>query len=271
MRAMVAIGGHDFDREAFTAMLAALSGIDCEIVRQPEAARRMNPRDLQAFDALLLYDLPGLDFRAAADAPRLLPAPEAFRIGFEALLLDGVGIVALHHAIAGWPAWPVYGDILGARFRYRPALADGRVLADSGYAPDVEFGVEVADAAHPVTAGLPAQFTLRDEPYCCEVDAAVQPLLRADARYTGAAFRSAAQAVRAPDAAAPGQWRHAPASSLIAWSRTLYASRIVGIQPGDTASTFANPHWRRLLANALHWVARSADGVLEQGGIGVLL
>lgn len=260
MRVMVAVGGHAFDRDAFAAALAALPDVDVELVKHPEAALRMNPRDLQGVDALLLHDLPGIDFRAAHDAPRLLEAPAEFRVGFESLLLEGVGIVALHHALAGWPAWPAYGDTLGARFRYRPMRVGGATSPDSGYAADVEYGVDVVDASHPVTAGLPAHFTLTDEAYCCEVDESrVHALLRADTRYTGAAFRSAAQAVNAPDAAAPGVWRHPPASSVIAWARTLYAARLVGIQPGDGAATFANPHWRRLLANALRWVARGAD------------
>jgi hypothetical protein len=30
----------------------------------------------------------------------------------------------------------------------------------------------------------------------------------------------------------------------------------VYLQPGDGPATYANEHWRRLLGNALHWVAR---------------
>jgi len=257
LRVMVVIGGHGFERAAFDAALRALPGIEFDYLKHPQAALRMNPRDLSGVDALLLYDIPGIDFRAAQDAPELFAPPAEFQVGFEALLLEGMGIVALHHALAGWPAWPAYGSVLGGRFRYRPAHDAGAVLPDSGYARDVEYGVDVVATAHPVTQGLPSQFTLRDEPYLCEVDAArVTPLLRADARYANAPFESAARALGVQDALAPGAWPGRPASNVVAWSREALASRIVYVQPGDGPATYANEHWRVLLGNALHWVAR---------------
>ena len=257
LRVMVVIGGHAFERAAFDTALRALPGVEFEYLKQPGAALRMNPRDLQGVDALLLYDIPGIDFRAAQDAPRFLAPPAEFQVGFESLLLEGVGIVALHHALAGWPAWPAYGAALGGRFRYRPALEAGSVLPESGYARNTEYGVDVVDAAHPVTRGLPPRFTLRDEPYLCEVDLArVTPLLRADARYTGARFESAARALGVPDAAAPGDWQGRTASDVVAWTRDVLASRLVYLQPGDGPMTYAQEHWRTLLGNALRWVAR---------------
>lgn len=257
LRVMVVIGGHGFERTAFDAALRSLHGIEFEYLKHPDAALRMNPRDLAGVDALLLYDIPGIDFRAPADSPQWLPPPAEFQVGFEALLLEGMGIVALHHALAGWPAWPPYGRALSGCFRYRPAHEAGAVLPDSGYARDIEYGVDVVATAHAVTQGLPPQFTLCDEPYLCEVDAArVTPLLRADARYTNAPFESAARALGVQDALAPGAWPGRTASNLVAWSREALASRIVYVQPGDGPATYANEHWRRLLGNALHWVAR---------------
>jgi type 1 glutamine amidotransferase len=253
----VVVGGHGFDRDAFDAALRGLPGVSIEYDKQPEAALRMNVRELQGVDALLLYDIPGIDFRAATDSPRLLVPPPQFQAGFEALLCDGIGIVALHHALAGWPAWPAYGDCLGGRFRYRPTREAGLDRPDSGYATDIEFGIEVVDPAHPATRGLPPAFTLCDEPYRCEVDEArVIPLLRADARYTSAPFKSAARAVRAVDALPPDQWQGPPQSSLVAWAREVSASRIVYLQPGDGPASFNDPNWRLFLGNALHWAAQ---------------
>lgn len=258
LRILVAIGGHAFDRPAFDALLTALPGIDCEVVKQPAAAQRMNPRDLGGFDALLLYDLPGLDFRVAQDGPRVLPPPPWLVEGFEALLRAGTGIVALHHALAGWPAWTGYGEALGGRFLYRPAPVRGRDCPDSGYLPDVEYAVEVVDSAHPVTAGLAPRFTLRDELYLCEVfEDDVVPLLRADAQFTPERFWSASSALRGAGASREG-WSHAPGSRLVGWTRDVHASRIVYLQPGDGPATYADPNYRRLLGNALRWVARSA-------------
>ena len=104
---------------------------------------------------------------------------------------------------------------------------------------------------------VPPRFTLRDEPYRCEVhEAQVTPLLRADARYTSAPFQSAAHAVGAADALPPGQWQGPAQSTLVAWSRELWSSRIVCLQPGDGPASYGDPHWRRLLGNALRWVAQ---------------
>jgi hypothetical protein len=258
LRILVAIGGHAFDRLAFDALLAALPGIDCEVVKHPEAARRMNPRGLDGFDALLLYDLPGLDFRATQDGPRVLSPPPWLVEGFEALLRAGTGIVALHHALAGWPSWAGYGEALGGRFLYRPAQVRGRDCPDSGYLPDVRYAVEVADRAHPVTAGLPPRFTLRDELYLCEIfEGSVVPLLRADAEFTRERFWSAAGALRGAGPSREG-WSHAPGSPLVGWTRVVEASRVVYLQPGDGPATLADPNYRRLLGNALRWVARPA-------------
>lgn len=261
LQVRVVIGGHGFERAAFEAALQSLPDLEFACLKHPDAALRLNPRDLQGVDALLLYDIPGIDFRAEQDAPRLLAPPPEFQVGFEALLLEGIGIVALHHALAGWPAWPAYGDCLGGRFRYRVERADddGQVRPESGYATDIEYGVDVIDPSHPVTNGLPPQFTLRDEPYRCEVhEARVTPLLRADRRYTGAPFESAAQAVGTA-AASPAKRAHTPpASALVAWAREVFASRIVYLQPGDGPATYADANWRRCLGNALCWVARRA-------------
>jgi hypothetical protein len=259
LRVMVAVGGHAFDRPAFEAMLAALPGIACDVVKHPEAARRMTPAGLHGIDALLLYDLPGLDFRDGLDPPRVLPPPDEIVAGFEGLLREGKGIVALHHALAGWPGWPGYGETLGGRFLYRPATVRGVDCPDSGYAPDVEYGVRVVDPAHPVCAGLPARFRLRDELYLCEVfERDVTPLLRADAAFTPKRFLSAAQALRGTPAPV-ARTTHAPGSNLVGWTRRQGASRVVCLQPGDGAATFADANYRRLLANALRWVARPRD------------
>ncbi|MEZ5458082.1 MAG: ThuA domain-containing protein [Steroidobacteraceae bacterium] len=253
----VVVGGHAFDRAAFDAALRALPDVEVDYLKHPDAALRLNPRDLHGVDALLLYDIPGIDFRATHDAPRLFAPPAEFLVGFEALLLEGLGIVALHHALAGWPAWPAYGAVLGGCFRYRPKHAAGADLPDSGYATDVEYGVDVVDPSHPVTQGLPSRFLLRDEPYRCEVhEARVTPLLRADRRYTSAPFESAARAVGVSTSSAADSAQPPPASALVAWTREVFASRIVYLQPGDGPAAFGDPNWRRFVGNALHWVAR---------------
>ncbi len=63
-------------------------------------------------------------------------------------------MVFLHHAIAGWPAWEGYAEIVGGRFHYQPATLDGIDYPDSGYRHDVTHTVEVLDPTHPICAGI---------------------------------------------------------------------------------------------------------------------
>jgi hypothetical protein len=56
-------------------------------------------------------------------------------------------------------------------------------------------------------------------------------------------------------------WHHPPGSNLIAWSKRALASPLVYLQPGDGPSVFQNLHYRRLLENAVRWVAAEARSV----------
>ena len=85
--------------------------------------------------------------------------------GWRSLLDAGRGLVFLHHAIAGWPAWPEYAEIVGGRFHYQPGSLGGRDWPDSGYRFHVDHTVEVLEPGHPVCAGLPARFPITDELY----------------------------------------------------------------------------------------------------------
>ena len=225
------------------------------MVDQPAAARLMNPGGMAGFDVLVLYDMPGLDFTVPAGRPSYLQPPEGLKVGFRALLEQGTAILALHHAIAGWPAWPEYGDWLGGTFLYHPGKVRGSDRLDSGYAHEVTYEAEVV-GRHPVTQGLPETFGMTDELYLAEVfESDVTPLLRSSAPFTRDHFWSA-------DAAVAGRmndregWNHPPGSNLIGWTRKALESSVVYLQPGDGPSAYDNPHYRRLVENSIRWLAR---------------
>jgi type 1 glutamine amidotransferase len=254
LQVLVAVRGHPFDRTAFDAVFQRMDGIAATMVDQPAAARLMNPDGMRGYQALVLYDMPGLDFTVSEGAPRYVPPDSGFIDGFEALLSQGTGIVALHHALAGWPAWPQYGRHLGGTFLYRPGLVRNESRLDSGYAQGVDYeAVVVAD--HPVTRGVPPRFRVRDELYLAEIfEDEVTPLLRADVPFTRDRFYSAAAAVagRMYDNAG---WEHPAGSNLIGWTRKALTSRVVYLQPGDGPDAYDNPHIGRLIENAIRWVA----------------
>lgn len=254
VQCLVAVRGHPFDRTAFDSVFQGMDGISATMVDQPAAARLMNPEGMRGYDALVLYDMPGLDFTSGPGSPAYLePEPEV-REGLRALLEQGKGVVALHHALAGWPAWDDYAEWLGGRFLYHPGMLRGRPCLDSGYVHDVTHTVSVM-GGHPVTHGLPASFTLTDELYLAEIFAAdVTPLLASGAAFDREHFWSADAAVQGRMHDRAG-WDHPPASNLIGWTKRAINSRLVYLQPGDGPATYADPHFRRLVENAIRWVA----------------
>jgi type 1 glutamine amidotransferase len=113
-------------------------------------------------------------------------------------------------------------------------------------------------AKHPVTAGLPQYFTVRDELYLCPVfEDTVTPLLRSHHAFIDTNFHSAFRAITGNPGTREG-WSHPEGSALVGWAKHHRASPIVYLQGGDDATALADPHYRQLVHNAIHWVA-SAD------------
>lgn len=253
---LVSVRGHPFDRNAFAAVFDGMDGISATMVDQPAAAKLMNPEGMDGFDVLVLYDMPGLDFASGEGAPAYLDPPDTLRDGFERMLRAGKGVVALHHALAGWPTWGEYHEWLGGQFLYHPGQVRGCDWPDSGYSHDVMHELEVV-GDHPVTAGLPSSFALTDEVYLCPVfEDIVTPLLRSSAAFDRDHFWSADLAVRGQMFARDG-WQHPAGSNLVGWTRQVHASRLVYLQPGDGPSAYESPNYRRLVENAIRWTAQS--------------
>ena len=254
LNVLVAAKGHPYLRDPFMAMFDALPGIACTLVEQPAVQRLMTVEGMAGFDALVLYDMPGLDF-SAPGGPRSVTPDPVFQKGFLGLLEAGKGVVALHHAIAGWPAWPEYAELLGGRFLYQPGLLRGAERQDSGYRHDVKHRVSLLRPDHPVVAGLPAAFPLTDELYLSEVfEDVIEPLLASDYAFTQSHFYSAAQAIAGKMFSNVG-WDHPPGSNLIGWTKRARRSPLVYLQPGDGPDTYADPNYRHLIENAVRWVA----------------
>jgi uncharacterized protein len=252
-RLLAVARGHPYEREAFARLLQGLEEFDVCHVEQPAAQYCLTARTAREFDAIVCYDMPGVDFTAPA-APRPVTPDPDFARGFLAMLEQGVGIVFLHHALAAWPAWPEYAEIIGGRFHYRPARLRDRQWPDSGYRHGVRHQVSTV-ASHAVTQGIPEHFEMTDELYLCPVfESAVVPLLRSDYDFSDSNFYSAARAVAGEMYSRAG-WRHPPGSNLVGWAKQWGASPIVYLQGGDDATAMENEHFRRLVHNAARWVA----------------
>ena len=254
LQTLLVTKGHPFARDAFAAVFEAMPGIAVSTVEQPAAEVFFTPELARRYDAIVCYDMPGIEFRPGG-APRFVAPSEVYVRGFLHLLEAGKGFVFLHHALAGWPGWPEYAEILGGRFLYQPAELRGRPCPDSGYRHGVTHRVRVEAKGHPVAAGLGDGFEITDELYLCEVfEDDVVPLLRSDHAFVESHFYSAALALQGKMFSNEG-WSHEPGSNLIAWAKRYRNSPIVYIACGDDSKAYENPGFRRLVENAIRWVA----------------
>jgi hypothetical protein len=253
---VVLTGGHPYVAAPFFEVFDAICPGRWEHRSQPAAASTLSPDGCRGAEVIVLYDMPGITF-TRSEPPATFPEPsEETRAGLTALLEAGIGLVAMHHAIAGWPAWPRYAEIVGGRFHYQPAELLGRAYPDSGYRFDVTHHVEVLAPDHPVCAGLGEGFDLTDELYLAPVmEDRVVPLLRTTFDMGDPSrFFSADLAIRGRRDANEG-WTHPRGSDLVGWAKHAGSSPLVYLQFGDGPVTYADASFRRVLANAIEWVA----------------
>ena len=244
--------GHPFERDAFFSMFDALD-VNWTHVEQPAARVFFDPAFSEDYDALVMYDMPGIAF--APGGPAFEEPTQNYKANLLALLESGKGMVFMHHAIAGWPAWPEYAEIVGGRFLYMPAELRGQSLPDSGYRHAVEHTISIQQD-HPVTEGVPASFKMTDELYLSEVfEDSVHPLLASDYAFTRDNFYSATKAVKDGSMFDNNGWEHADGSNLVGWFKHYRNSPIVYLQGGDDPKAYESPEYRQLLQNAINWVS----------------
>jgi hypothetical protein len=252
-RILLVTKGHPFAREPFFELFDQL-GVHYTHVEQPVAGHLLRKDIMSDFDCAVFYDMPGIEF--LADGPKFSQPDALFKSQFLDLLASGKGMLFLHHAIAGWPDWPEYANIIGGRFLYLPGNLRGEKVLDSGYRHHVSHEVQVLDPQHPILQGLPASFALQDELYLFEVfEQDVIPLLRSNFEFTADNFYSAAKVVKEGKMNSNQDWPHPPGSNLIGWLKHYLNSPITYLQSGDDPIAWQNPNFITLLKNAVHWTA----------------
>ncbi len=262
--------GHDYAHDSFRAMFAEMSGVTATLVEQPAAQVVLKPEHIGAYDCVLFYDMSGIPgiglLHDGADDTGL--PPDDYRASIEALVNSGKGLVLLNHATVSWPLWPLWREISGSSFMLQSGELNGEILPGSGYRggqgphpnPTVRL---VPQCAHPVLVGLEDGFEITDEIYLktAGFERRVTPLLRGEYDFVAENFT--------PPPLAPPQeradWNHPPGSDLMVWAHSVRASPVVASDLGDGPTAYANPGFRRLIENALKWVA-SEDACVWAAG-----
>lgn len=256
--------GHAYNHDAFLAMFAEDPDINTTLVEQPAAQIILRPENVDRYDAVLFYDMSGIPEIGLLhdDANDTGVPPKDFQDSMAALLDAGKGIVLLNHGTVSWPEWPLWREIHGSSFLLRGGEVFGESMPGSGYRgghgpfPNPTFTLTPVDKNHPVTAGLDSGFTVADEIYIKSpnFEKNVLPLMRSDYDYRSENFT--------PPPLAPEEeqnnWAHPPGSNLVVWANAARNSPVVASDIGDSPEAFGSEGFRRLLKNALQWVA-SAD------------
>ncbi len=149
------------------------------------------------------------------------PLSAEARQGIFEMANAGKGLILIHPGL--WYNWANFPE-------YNRELAGGGAHGHDRYG---EFQVDVVNRNHPVTAGLPANFKIRDELYNFMVDpqgTPIEVLAQATSPLSGKTF--------------PQVWivKHPKA-------------KIVGITLGHDGAAHDLPEYKQLLQNALRWVS----------------
>jgi type 1 glutamine amidotransferase len=250
---LVTTGGHPFEEEPFLAVFDALPGITWQHASVPGARDYFRPERAGEFDAIVCYDMQGIE-RRIPDPPLIHEPPAEYAENFVRMLEAGQGIVFLHHALTGWPAWPVWAEVLGGRNHYIAGELDGRLWPPSGYTADVPHRISCIDPSHPICAGVEDGFEIVDEVLLGVVrEDRIVPLFRTDFDMSPENFYSFELGIRGRLWERDG-WTHPRGSSVVGWVKTAGVSPIAYFQPGHGPSAYANPGYRRVLSNAIAWV-----------------
>ena len=214
IRILVITGGHSYDKPSFDAMLGSLGkNITSQIAELPAAYDQFLPENRKNYDVLVFYHM----------WQKSTPGQEKI---FADCIREGKPVVALHHSICAFDAWPEYWKIIGGKYVHQPTIIDGKEYAKCSYIHDLHFKAVVADKKHAVTKGV-KDFDLFDETYKgYYISADVHPLLTTN---------------------------EVSSNSVIGWTHQYGKARVVTLQSGHDTPTFQNESFRKLLKQAIEW------------------
>ena len=250
---LVLTRGHPFERDPFFEMIDS-TGYAWSHIEHPAAQKFITSDSLHNYKAIVFYDMPGINLDTAPPKATFFEPNDEFKMSFINHLKKGIGCVFIHHAIAGWPAWEEYGNIIGGRFLYQEEMVRGVKKPDSGYRHDVKYKV-MKDGIHPITNGV-EDFQITDELYLAEIfEDDINPILRSNYEFTDKNFYSAARALEG-EMFSNRDWSHEKGSNIVGWTKKYENSSIAYLQFGDGPSSYKNENFRKLIKQSISWVIK---------------
>ncbi len=150
-----------------------------------------------------------------------LPFDAAQKDAIRAFVENGGGFIGVHSASDTLYNWPDYGRIVGAYFKEHPWVQEAAVV--------------VEDGAHPIDAGIPGSFRLREEYYTFRENP-----------------RPAVHVLLSLDAASVGAQGDFP----LAWTQTIGRGRSYYNALGHFDDTWRDARFQSQMINAVAWTGK---------------
>lgn len=251
INALLVTGGHWYDAEPFFEMISELKDWDKDVeiswthAPQPEAQAFFKPEKAAQFDVFVMYDMPGVAFTGTIPRFSLEDPSEEHKADFLNLLAVGKPFVFIHHAIASWPTWPEFAEIIGGRFHFVPGKLRDKTIPGSGYRFNIHQEIDVLDTSHPIVKGLGDSFEIKDEVYMYAVlEDSVTPLLRnTNFKFIPENFHHGGDEYKS----------HPEGSDLVAWTKTYKNSPIAYLMFGHGPQVYYDKQYRSLIVNSVKW------------------
>lgn len=208
-------GGHGFEQKQFYEMFDSFKGIKYTKIQLKDHSEIFEDITNWDYDVIVLYNM----------TQKITPKRQE---NFKKLLSRGIGIVALHHNMGAFQAWPEYKKISGSKYYLKPSEEKGVKFRGSTYKHDIDMKVKIADKNHPITKGL-SDFEIHDEGYkFCGFEKDNHVLITTD---------------------------HEASDKTIGWVRQFDKSAVCGIMLGHDHKAYENKNFRQLLSRAVKWTA----------------
>jgi type 1 glutamine amidotransferase len=215
IKVLVITGGHDYNKETFTAMFSSMSDkITFDIQELPDAFDMFLPENRSKYDVLVFYHM-------------WQNINEEQKKALSSCIYQGKPLVVLHHSICAFDDWEEYIHIVGGKYFHKQTIINNYEYQPSSYIHDIKFTVKVVDPSHPVTKGC-KDFDLFDETYKgFYVEPDVTPLLKTD---------------------------EPTSTPVIGWTKKYGKARVVTLQSGHDTPTFQDLNYRKILLQAIQYV-----------------
>ena len=215
-KVLIVTGGHGYDEAAFEGMFRSYPSLACTFVALQDDSEVFEDISDWPYDAIVLYNM-------------TQNISEKRRENFILLLEQGVGVVVMHHAMAAFTGWPEYRKISGVTYWLEDREEEGVLYPRTQWKIGVDMPLHVEDPNHPVMEGV-QDFTVHDETYKgYRLEPGNHLLLSCS---------------------------EARSQQEVAWTRTYANARVCTIQPGHGPSVFEDANYRRMVMQAIEWVAR---------------